>query len=197
MIYHHFCHMLLVTKTNLGTRWEGITQAGAYQWVETTEGASWSLASVVEDKLSWAMKPISSSRCSLYSWEPLQSLWRGRSQNDEWLTDLTPMFKLPQELLIQGKMGLVLVRWGKGENGSKEHLFNWDLPLYLFQKLWMQNIPSSSFIHNCIKKRVFYLKIVKPTPVSSKQATPAGDTDLPTSKVGLFDLEPKKREWRV
>lgn len=51
-IYHHFCHMLLVTKTNLGTRWEGITQAGAYQWVETTEGASWSLASVVEDKLS-------------------------------------------------------------------------------------------------------------------------------------------------
>lgn len=52
MIYHHFCHMLLVTKTNLGTRWEGITQAGAYQWVETTEGASWSLASVVEDKLS-------------------------------------------------------------------------------------------------------------------------------------------------
>lgn len=32
---------------------------------------------------------------------------------------------------------------------------------------------------------------------SSKQATPAGDTDLPTSKGGLFDLEPKKHEWRV
>lgn len=69
--------------------------------------------------------------------------------------------------------------------------------LYIYSKNFECRTFLAVLSFIIVSKRVFYLKIVKPTPVSSKQATPAGDTDLPTSKVGLFDLEPKKREWRV
>ena len=33
MLYHHFCHILLVTQTTTGTVWEGTTQGCEYQEV--------------------------------------------------------------------------------------------------------------------------------------------------------------------
>lgn len=73
MMYHHFCHMYTDQP------WYNVGRDYSRVWIQTG-GDHWGgilgsgFCSGGGSSFLWAMKLISSSRCSLYSWDPLRSL---------------------------------------------------------------------------------------------------------------------------